>query len=193
MDSFQALSVMESMKDLAMNGRLVISVIHQPRSSIFSMFDRLLLLSEGRTMYSGPAENAVEYFAEVGFPCAAFFNPSDFFLDLLSPDNRAPELEEASQARIRRLGDVWLERGAGGLAQSKNGASTDNVASLADIQPAVRAVGTSGDWKKAWKNLTILCWRAFAEQSRDVFTLVFKLILTTFFALIIGENCQTRS
>jgi ABC-type multidrug transport system ATPase subunit len=187
LDSFQALSVMESMKDLAMNGRLVISVIHQPRSSIFSMFDQLLLLSEGRTMYSGPAENAVAYFADVGFPCAAFYNPSDFFLDLLSPDNRSPELEEASQARIQRLGDVWLERGAGGLAQSKNGASTDNLANLvSEPQSAVRAVGTSGDCKKALTNLRVLCWRAFAAQSRDIGTFIFKCVLTTFFALIIG-------
>ena len=44
---------MESMKALAKNGRLVISVIHQPRSSIYEMFDRLLLLSCGRVMFLG--------------------------------------------------------------------------------------------------------------------------------------------
>ena len=50
LDSFQALSVMESMKSLAANGRLVISVIHQPRSSIYDMFDKLLLLTEGKSV-----------------------------------------------------------------------------------------------------------------------------------------------
>lgn len=53
LDAFQANSVMESMKSLAVNGRLVISVIHQPRSSIYEMFDRLLLLSCGRVMFLG--------------------------------------------------------------------------------------------------------------------------------------------
>ena len=53
LDAFQANSVMESMKALAKNGRLVISVIHQPRSSIYEMFDRLLLLSCGRVMFLG--------------------------------------------------------------------------------------------------------------------------------------------
>ena len=53
LDAFQANSVMESMKSLASNGRLVISVIHQPRSSIYEMFDRLLLLSSGRVMFLG--------------------------------------------------------------------------------------------------------------------------------------------
>jgi len=50
LDSFQAQSVMEAIKNLARSGRLVISVIHQPRSSIYQMFDDLLLLSNGKTM-----------------------------------------------------------------------------------------------------------------------------------------------
>lgn len=53
LDSFQAQAVMESMKYMAQSGRLVVTVIHQPRSSIFDMFDQLLLLSEGRTIYLG--------------------------------------------------------------------------------------------------------------------------------------------
>ncbi len=176
---------MESMKDLALNGRLVISVIHQPRSSIFEMFDRLLLLSEGRTMYSGVAADAVHYFAQMGHPCAAFFNPSDFFLDVLSPDNRSPELEEASASRIKRLGDVWLERGSA-LMESRKSSRDDLTKLVETVHGEVRAVGTSGDFKKAFKNLQMLCWRAFAEQSRDVGTFVFKLVLTVFFALILG-------
>ena len=186
LDSFQALSVMESMKDLAMNGRLVISVIHQPRSSIFSMFDRLLLLSEGRTMYSGPAAEATDYFSLTGFRCSSFFNPSDFFLDLLSPDNRDPESEEISQSRIRRLGDAWAERESQSLIKSNSDGNLAALVAAAATSGEVRSVGTSGDFKKGFKNLQVLCWRAYAEQTRDFGTIIFKLVLTTFFALIIG-------
>ena len=186
LDSFQALSVMESMKDLAMNGRLVISVIHQPRSSIFSMFDRLLLLSEGRTMYSGPASEATDYFSLTGFRCSSFFNPSDFFLDLLSPDNRDPESEEISQARIKRLGDAWYEREVETLIKSNSEGNLAKLVEEAASSGEVRSVGTSGDFKKGIKNLQVLCWRAYAEQTRDFGTIIFKLVLTTFFALIIG-------
>ena len=86
--AFQSQSIMESMRTMADNGRCVMSVIHQPRSSIFEMFDRLLILSEGSTMYFGDAKNAVAYFSSVGCNCPSNFNPPDFFLDLLSPDNR---------------------------------------------------------------------------------------------------------
>jgi len=73
LDSFQSLAVMEAMKNLASNGRLVISVIHQPRSSIYEMFDQLLVLSEGRTMYFGDAKEAVKYFTIQGYPCPEAF------------------------------------------------------------------------------------------------------------------------
>lgn len=59
LDSFQAQNVMEALWNLANNGRSVVSTIHQPRSSIYSMFDALLLLSEGMTVYFGPANQAV--------------------------------------------------------------------------------------------------------------------------------------
>jgi ATP-binding cassette, subfamily G (WHITE), eye pigment precursor transporter len=173
---------MESMKDLAKNGRLVISVIHQPRSSIFNMFDRLLLLSEGRTMYSGVARDAVDYFATGGFNCQQFYNPSDFFLDILSPDNRSPELEKASSERILMLGDAWAERVSRDL---NRGISLDDLSKLA-AAGEVKSIGTSGDVRKAYMNFRVLCWRAWSEQSRDWLTLVFKNFFLLFFALIIG-------
>ncbi len=64
LDSFQALSVMDSMKSLAKNNRIVIAVIHQPRSSIFNLFDKLLLLSNGATTYFGDSHASVAYFNE---------------------------------------------------------------------------------------------------------------------------------
>lgn len=64
LDSFQAQNVMEALWNLVSNGRSVICTIHQPRSSIYSMFDVLLLLSEGTTVYFGAANQAVS--AQVG-------------------------------------------------------------------------------------------------------------------------------
>jgi ABC-type multidrug transport system ATPase subunit len=48
LDSFQAQSVMTCMATLALSGRTVCASIHQPRSSIFALFDQLYLISEGR-------------------------------------------------------------------------------------------------------------------------------------------------
>lgn len=60
------LQVVATLKQLASAGHTVVCSIHQPRSSIFGLFDDLLLLSEGRCVYSGPAEEALPYFEQVG-------------------------------------------------------------------------------------------------------------------------------
>ena len=54
---------------LASGGRNVLMSIHQPRYSIFSLMDRLLILNKGNVVYSGPTKSAVEYFSEIGDIC----------------------------------------------------------------------------------------------------------------------------
>ena len=58
LDSFQAQSVMETRRKLARAGRTVVASVHQPRSSIYAMLDRVMLLSGGRTVYFGTAGDA---------------------------------------------------------------------------------------------------------------------------------------
>jgi ATP-binding cassette subfamily G (WHITE) protein 1 len=48
------------------------------------MFDMLLLLSEGRAVYFGPASRVVDYFATVGFQCPPLWNAADWLLDLIA-------------------------------------------------------------------------------------------------------------
>ena len=86
LDSFQAQRCMFALKQLARAGPTVVCTIHQPRSSIYAMFTRLLLLSEGRLMYIGDAHEAVEYFASLRFACPNLTNPADFFMDITSVD-----------------------------------------------------------------------------------------------------------
>ena len=46
--------------------RVVIMSIHQPRYSIFKLFDSLTLLSKGQLVYHGPALATLEYFERLG-------------------------------------------------------------------------------------------------------------------------------
>jgi len=130
LDAFQAQSVMKSLTDLSNNNRLVFSVIHQPRSSIYAMFDKILLLSEGRLMFFGdasppssfssgngvddldidPSSTALSYFESIGYPVPNHFNPADHFLDILSIDYRSEESEFETKARIQSIGDLWLKK-----------------------------------------------------------------------------------
>ena len=53
---------------LSRKGNTIIFSIHQPRYSIFKLFDYVCLLGDGHMMYNGPANEALEYFEEIGKP-----------------------------------------------------------------------------------------------------------------------------
>jgi ABC-type multidrug transport system ATPase subunit len=59
-------NIMDLLKELALRGKLVFVVIHQPSSDIFKMFDTLVILDVGgfQIYYGNPVE-AVNYFQEI--------------------------------------------------------------------------------------------------------------------------------
>jgi len=66
LDSSTANAVLLLLKRMSEQGRTIIFSIHQPRYSIFKLFDSLTLLASGRLMFHGPAQEALGYFASVG-------------------------------------------------------------------------------------------------------------------------------
>ncbi|KAJ1377699.1 P-loop containing nucleoside triphosphate hydrolase [Sesbania bispinosa] len=67
LDAFQAEKVMETLQQLAQDGHTVICSIHQPRGSVYSKFDDIVLLTEGSLVYAGPArDEALAYFSRFG-------------------------------------------------------------------------------------------------------------------------------
>ncbi len=69
--------------------------IHQPRYSIYRLFDTLTLLVSGKMVYHGPAPNALDYFANIGDYVETYYQhkiPSDIFIlfpvFLMSPGNK---------------------------------------------------------------------------------------------------------
>ncbi|KAL8547851.1 hypothetical protein ACS0TY_007247 [Phlomoides rotata] len=123
LDSASAFFVTQTLRGLSRAGRTVIASIHQPSSEVFELFDRLYLLSAGKTVYFGQASQAIEFFADAGFPCPALRNPSDHFLRCINSDfdrvkatliklqfdsNDDPqEKETTAEAAIRTLLDSY--------------------------------------------------------------------------------------
>ncbi|KAF7877304.1 hypothetical protein EAF04_000987 [Stromatinia cepivora] len=83
LDAYNAFNVIECLVNLAKTyKRTVIFTIHQPRSNIVALFDRLLLLAKGRTVYSGEFNLCQEYFDHIGYSCPPGFNIADYLVDL---------------------------------------------------------------------------------------------------------------
>lgn len=59
-------NIMDLLKELALKGKLIFVVIHQPSSDIFKMFDTLLILDQGGyPIYNGNPVDAVVYFKKL--------------------------------------------------------------------------------------------------------------------------------
>jgi ABC-type multidrug transport system ATPase subunit len=64
-----AYTVVSALRDLAVKqGKAVVTTIHQPSTDCYSLFDNLIVLTEGRVAYSGPAEEALDFLASAGYP-----------------------------------------------------------------------------------------------------------------------------
>jgi ABC-type multidrug transport system ATPase subunit len=60
---------MDLINKLAGRNRTIICTIHQPRSNIYQLFDKLLLLAHGETVFFGHSKDSISYFANLGYPC----------------------------------------------------------------------------------------------------------------------------
>lgn len=98
LDANTANAIVLLLYKLAMGGRNIIMSIHQPRYSIFALFDRLVLLSKGQVVYLGGAKQSVQYFEKIGYTCPEYHNPADFFLDVVGGDVKTAQLIERMTA-----------------------------------------------------------------------------------------------
>ncbi|MCC7231389.1 MAG: ATP-binding cassette domain-containing protein [Bacteroidia bacterium] len=109
LSSRDAENVMDLLKQLALTGKLVFVVIHQPSSDIFRLFDRLLILDTGGyPVYFGNAPDSLIYFRkQIGYadadqgecPACGNINPEQLFniIELKEVD------EFGNQTKNRRI------------------------------------------------------------------------------------------
>lgn len=62
LDSFMAQNTVSVLRAMAQKGKTIVCTIHQPSSELYAMFDRILLMAEGRTAFLGNARDAVSFF-----------------------------------------------------------------------------------------------------------------------------------
>lgn len=86
LDSSTALSVVQSLRELAQIGITIVLTIHQPSAKIFSLLDKVMFLSQGKVTYNGPVSDLSSYitnfYAEAGLGKVQMGNMPEVFLDM---------------------------------------------------------------------------------------------------------------
>jgi ABC-type multidrug transport system ATPase subunit len=202
LDSFQALNVMKLFRELADDGNTIITAIHQPRASIYNMFDDITLLSEGSVMYSGSKQDMVPYFKALGYPCPAQTNPAEYYLDIISIDYSTLETEQESRERVHKFRDAFKKSAT--AAHIKTSLVADGLisSSAKDVKKSKQQAASYGTTKyrggsmhplaiasslrSATRKTKTLFVRAWRTVTRDKALNIARFASSTFSALLFG-------
>jgi hypothetical protein len=172
LDATSAHQVIQTLKNLANRGRTVIITIHQPRSEIWELFDRVVLLAHGSCMYSGSTKECLPYFTSLGYAAPSFVNPAEFLINLAAIDNRTNESEKVGLERFSKLKSAWAER------QSDN--------SIPTRRNSIPSIPTTSSKVSAWKQFSVLTRRSILVSFRDPKGLIGTIIEAVVVGVILG-------
>ncbi|KAL5968320.1 Broad substrate specificity ATP-binding cassette transporter ABCG2 [Taenia solium] len=207
LDAFTAGSVIQTLKSLSRRGRTIILSIHQPKYSIYKLFDSLTLMSNGKVVYHGLARKApINYFSKLGYFCEDHNNPPDFFLDILhgevkpldsGGDSCDPEVlqdgdeydvqSDDSYERMRvvseRLVNTWTESPECRNTRNEVLAVKNRSTTGINYSKMPERIGYAASFPL---QMLILCWRTFISLVRDPQASIVQTLVYLFFAVSMG-------
>jgi ATP-binding cassette subfamily G (WHITE) protein 2 len=189
LDTFTAMHLLTILKNLTKQGVTIVFSIHQPRSSIFRLFDSLLLLNGfGEEAYFGPAADAMSFMSSLGVSTNYPDNPADFLLDAVSVVRAAEDLSKedfpflppptqsqdiAAAFRSTRLVEVNKQ--------------IDAITRVYAKDPQLPEAMTSAYYRSIFAQITVVSARAFINKLRDPIATVVAVVVAVIFATLVGS------
>ncbi|RAH86215.1 putative ABC transporter [Aspergillus japonicus CBS 114.51] len=183
LDANAALSVMTLLKRLSEQGLVVVCVIHQPRSEIFALLDRLLLLSDGKQVFLGSASASLNFVTRLGVaPCYKSSNPADTIIDAISNIHQAGfnALTDSDNYQDSIPTGSWVSKSGTERYGDSEGRSSNSGGLPALMQ---RAQQRRASWHK---QAYLACLRGLVQQSRQVSSLALEITTGAITGLLIG-------
>ncbi|PMD35505.1 ABC-2 type transporter family protein [Hyaloscypha variabilis F] len=176
LDSAASFEVISFVKEVAKrNNLIVIASIHQPSTSTFQLFDKLLLLSGGKSHYFGTVEGVAPQFETMGYPVPLHTNPAEFLLELINIDFASHQ--EAASNRLQEIQQSWIK-------------SPKAVELSAHVDAAATRAEPLSDTKPSKRNFPIilmtLVHRSFIKSYRDLVAYGIRVAMYTGLAIMMG-------
>jgi ATP-binding cassette subfamily G (WHITE) protein 2 (SNQ2) len=176
LDSSFAYEMISSVRKLTDMKRTVISTIHQPSPEVFKLFHKVVLLSAGLVIYSGPADEAVHHFTRpaLGYRYSAAKNPAEFIVDIcggqITPEGSV-DPRSADDLRSLFVRSPFCEVSV----------SQDSLISPDTMIPYIRVHPTS-----KWTQLKMLMHRSFTSVRRDINDIFAQGLKNSIIGILIG-------
>ncbi|KAK0622985.1 P-loop containing nucleoside triphosphate hydrolase protein [Immersiella caudata] len=178
LDSAASFEVVNYLKGVAKRNHLIVVVsIHQPSTAVFNLFDKLLLLSAGKTHYFGRVSDVGRHYESIGRELPLHVNPAEFLLELVNID--FSQNRNSASDQLDELHKAWTASPRAG-----------------DLMAAVDEVARNGDrtvtLERAEKKPSIpsviltLLHRSFIKSYRDVFVYGIRFAMYIGLAIMMG-------
>ncbi|KAE8392144.1 ABC-2 type transporter-domain-containing protein [Aspergillus alliaceus] len=190
LDASTALEYVQSLRSLTdMANVSTLVALYQASENLYNLFDKVLLIEEGKCVYYGRAESARLYFENLGFECAPRWTTPDFLLSVVDPQAR--RVRQGWEGRIPRTVDAL---------QKIYRKSDTYTASLTDIEDFEEELESQNPEREStrkespnknyavsfYHQVVILTHRQFLIMYGDKKTLIGKWVILTGQALITG-------
>ncbi|XP_058798527.1 protein white isoform X3 [Phymastichus coffea] len=181
LDSYMAHQVISVLKNLAARGKTIITTLHQPSSELFSMFNKILLMAEGRVAFTGTTEEACEFFKTLGVSCPSNYNPADYFIQLLAI---VPGRENACRRTIDLICNNFENSDAGVKISAKiqmlsnhHKIHHENIDTFFDVHK----------YKATWfQQFQAVLWRSWLSVIKEPILIKVRLLQTIMVSILIG-------
>ncbi|KAG9235635.1 ABC-2 type transporter-domain-containing protein [Amylocarpus encephaloides] len=108
LDASTALDYANSLRVMTdISGRTTLVTLYQAGEGIYKLMDKVLVIDEGRMVYQGPANEAKQYFQDLGYHCPDRMTTADFLTACTDPIER--RFQENFEGPIPK-GPVELEK-----------------------------------------------------------------------------------
>lgn len=153
---------------------IVIASIHQPSTTTFQMFDKLLLLSGGKPFYFGSIDGVEPHFEYLGHPMPHRTNPAEFLLDITNVDFAIHQ--EAAKEGLRQMQYGW--------ANSRQARDvSDQIQATSTLAPP----SVPDPYNKSFLAVVMtLVHRSFIKSYRDVVAYGIRIAMYAGLAIMMG-------
>ncbi|KAL2012125.1 hypothetical protein VTN00DRAFT_4843 [Thermoascus crustaceus] len=190
LDASTALEYVQCLRSLTNMAHVsTLVALYQASENLYSLFDKVILIEDGKCAYFGRAEHAKAYFQGLGFECPPRWTTPDFLISVTDPharrirsgwENRIPQFAEQFQETYRKsdvfraaLNDIQEFEKEIELQRQERGAARQRVKKNYTLP--------------FYKQVIVLTHRQFLVMFGDKQSLCGKYGVVTFQALIIGS------
>ncbi|CAG9585745.1 unnamed protein product [Danaus chrysippus] len=190
LDSFMAQNVIQVLSGLAKKGKTIVCTIHQPSSELYAMFDKLLIMAEGRVAFLGSPDQATEFFRDLGAACPANYNPADHYIQLLAG---VPGREETTRHTIDTVCTAFArsEIGCKLAAEAENALYHERKIASGWVESpwssSLTGRSPRSPYKASWcAQFRAVLWRSWLSVTKEPMLIKVRFLQTIMVALLIG-------